>query len=76
MDRFQEGLRNACERISNHVNSNGGWTLVGWHRSGVQTVNSDGSVDICSYTQGHIVRLEPTRQTPHLLQELSALKLR
>ncbi len=76
MDRFQDGLRKACDRIVALVNANGGWTLVGWHRRGVTTLNSDGSVDICSYTQGHIVRLEPTRQTPLLPQQLSALKLR
>ena len=69
-------LRRACSRIADYVNVNGGWTLIGWHRRGVCTPNPDGSVDICSYTQGHIVRLEPTRQTPAFLNHLSTLKIR
>ncbi len=76
MTRHNRALRRVCNSVAAHVNSNGGLTLVGWHRRGVSQVNADGSVDVCSMTQGHIVRLEPTRQTPLLLQELSHLKLR
>ncbi len=76
MVRHSNALRDACQRIADHVNANGGWTLVGWHRRGVSVNNADGSVEVRSMTQGHIVRLEPTRQTPALLQELSTLKLR
>ena len=73
MSRHTQSLRQARKP---YVNSNGGWTLIGWHRRGVSTSNSDGSVDVCSYTQGHIVRLEPTCQTPAVLDHLSTLKLR
>ena len=69
-------LRRACSRIAHYINNNGGWTLIGWHRRGVYTPNADGSVDISSYTQGHIVRLEPTCQTPLVLNHLSTLKVR
>lgn len=74
-DQNNGNLRRACRAIAAYVNANGGWTLIGWHRRGVTVSNSDGSVDISSLTKGHIIRLEPTCQTPAMLSHLSTLKV-
>ena len=53
-------LRKACNLIPEYINENGGWTLIGLHCRGANTNHTDGTVEVNSYTQGHIVCLEPT----------------
>ena len=59
----QGNLRDQVTLIQDYVNKYGGWTVVGWHCHGVTTNNADGSVDISSLTQGHLVRVESTIST-------------
>ncbi len=71
----QGQLRDQIEVIQDYVNNHGGWTVVGWHRRGVTTNNADGSVDISSLTEGHLVRIEPTVSTFAMEAHLANLRL-
>ena len=53
------GIRSKVKDIVTHVNANGGWTVLGWHRRGVVTGN-DGNLELNSETEGHLVRVEPS----------------
>ena len=58
-------IRNRVRDIVTHVNANGGWTVLGWHRRGVVT-GQDGNLQLNSETEGHLVRVEPTRPSTAL----------
>jgi hypothetical protein len=56
-------IRLAINNFADHINNNGGWTVIGWHRRGVVSGMEDGSTQLNEYTSGHLVRLEPTNLT-------------
>ena len=64
------GIRLAARALCNHVNDNGGWTVYGWHRRGIVTALEDGTHELSANTEGHLVRVEPTRQTEAFLADL------
>jgi hypothetical protein len=46
MDIHQKSIREAVEKIANCVNNNGGWTIIGWVRTGkVKDASSDANTD-------------------------------
>ena len=73
MHIHHNGIRSAVRAIEAHVNGNGGWTVIGWHRRGV-LVNDEGSYDVNSLTKGHLVRLEPTNITDASIAAIRALR--
>ena len=72
MQTHRMPLRKAMQKIVSHVNNNGGWTVIGWHRKGIVTV--DGITEENTNTKGHIIRLEPTNKTLHLDNAIHQLK--
>lgn len=62
-------LRKSADLLAHYVNSHGGWTVIGWHRRGV-TTSTNGETELNQRTLGHLVRLEPTRQTDAFLASL------
>jgi hypothetical protein len=63
MKQHNMKLRKAARDLSEYINDNGGWTVIGWHRRGLMTTGQDGAQELSSDTKGHLVRLEPTNCT-------------
>ena len=57
---FQAPMREAINRMVDHVNNASGWTIVGWHRRGVLDADDDGDEILSNDTTGHISYLMPT----------------
>jgi len=66
-------LEEVVRTIVQHINSNGGWTIVGWHRVGERVDHISGDTLQNETTAGHIVRAEPTDSS--LLQKKDYLDL-
>lgn len=60
---IEENLRNNIRRVTEHVNNHGGWTCIGWLRTGMVNDVSDTTVaeNLASMTQHpHVSYLYPT----------------
>jgi hypothetical protein len=72
-------LRKAITDVTNHVNSNGGWTIIGWIRTGrVKDESSDvNASDIIEtlYPKPHITYLFPSENAVATTDAIKALQL-
>lgn len=55
-----DDIDDAVTKIVHHINQNGGWRVVGWHRRGVVQDTETGDATLSEQTQGHITLLVPT----------------
>ena len=64
MDMLQhmQAIDDALDQLSDLINDNNGWTVIGWHKRGVldRSNESGGQLELASDTEGHLVRLFPT----------------
>lgn len=67
-------IRRAVSGIQTYINAHGGWTVIGWHRRGTVTTMDESGVELNSYTQGHLVRLEPTILTNDNMSVIRSLR--
>ena len=62
----EESVRNAADSVIRTVNANGGWTIIGWLRTGIAQDSSSrdaGGENIAAITQSpHITYLYPTNR--------------
>jgi len=73
LDSFEIEMRNAVKVIIDHINDNGGWTVIGWHRRGIIGATGDESDELLSNdTLGHISCLMPSN--PQVLLPDSYIK--
>ena len=63
-ESFQSDMRREIKSMVAHVNTNGGWTIIGWHRRGVYgTAGEESEEMLANDTAGHISCLKPTKAT-------------
>ena len=53
-------IEDSVTKITKHINNNGGWTVVGWHRLGEIVDPDTGEKMISTTTNGHLVHARPT----------------
>lgn len=77
----EDALRAAVERVTKYINTRGGWTYVGWLRTGSTTDQSDPAIkdaeNIASLTQTpHISYLLPTNRRDYAETNMAFQRLR
>ena len=63
IDDFEEqqtDIRKSVKAMVAHINSRGGWTVIGWHRRGTKHTSDEAEEVLANKTAGHISYLMPT----------------
>ena len=66
IENLHNVIRTTTTALTNYINDNGGWTVLGWHRRGVHRVQNDEILAV-NDTKGHLVLLRPSN--PNCLSE-------
>ena len=61
MKSQERDIERSLEEVSNLINDNNRWTVIGWHKRGVTNGTGDTRSDtVGAQTRGHLIRLFPT----------------